>query len=209
MGVSFEEAPMFARIKKSGAYQYLQIVENNKVRGKVNQRVIATVGRLDQLQAKNQVETLIRSLSRYSEKVLLVLSGKSDLSASAKKIGPALIFEGLWMHHVYRAMSFLGEEIEDQRGATPFALRRTKDLIEEGMFFERRDLFTGLDLVFFDTTSIYFEGDGGEGLGEKGHRKGDRPDLNQMVVGVVLDNGGKPVCCEMWPWNTTDVKSLI
>ena len=57
---------MFARIKKSGAYQYLQIVENNKVRGKVNQRVIATVGRLDQLQAKNQVETLIRSLSRYS-----------------------------------------------------------------------------------------------------------------------------------------------
>ena len=61
---------MFARIKKSGAYQYLQIVENHKVRGKVNQRVIATVGRLDQLQAKNQVETLIRSLSRYSEKVL-------------------------------------------------------------------------------------------------------------------------------------------
>jgi len=87
---------MFARIKKSGAYQYLQIVENNKVRGKVNQRVIATVGRLDQLQAKNQVETLIHSLSRYSEKVLLVLSGKSDLSASAKKIGPALIFERLW-----------------------------------------------------------------------------------------------------------------
>jgi hypothetical protein len=30
-----------------------------------------------------------------------------------------------------------------------------------------------------------------------------------MVVGVVLDNRGKPVCCEMWPGNTTDVKSLI
>jgi hypothetical protein len=49
----------------------------------VNQRVIATVGRLDQLQEKNQMETLIRSLSRYSEKVLLVLSGKSEVSASA------------------------------------------------------------------------------------------------------------------------------
>jgi transposase len=259
---------MFARIKKSGAYQYLQIVQNTKVRGKVSQRVIATVGRLDQLQDKNQVETLIRSLSRYSEKVLLVLSGKSEVSASAKKIGPALIFERLWkelairkvigdllkgrkfefdveraifltvlhrlfvsgsdrfcekwrrdyeiegvegvsLHHLYRAMSFLGEEIEDQRGATPFALRRTKDLIEEGMFLERRDLFTALDLVFFDTTSIYFEGEGGEGLGVKGHSKDHRPDLNQMVVGVVLDNRGKPVCCEMWPGNTTDVKSLI
>jgi hypothetical protein len=49
MGVSIQEAPMFARVKKSGPYHYLQIVENNKVKGKVMQRVIATVGRLDQL----------------------------------------------------------------------------------------------------------------------------------------------------------------
>ena len=87
---------MFARIKKSGKYKYLQIVENRKIKGKVIQRVIATVGRMDQLQAKGQIETLIRSLSRYSEKVLLILSGKSDVNASAKKIGPALIFERLW-----------------------------------------------------------------------------------------------------------------
>jgi len=73
---------MFARVKKSGKYQYLQIVENRKVSGKVKQRVVATVGRLDQLQAKGRVETLIRSLSRYSEKVLLILSGKSDPNAS-------------------------------------------------------------------------------------------------------------------------------
>ena len=36
---------MFARVKKSGKYQYLQIVENRKVKGKVKQRVIATIGR--------------------------------------------------------------------------------------------------------------------------------------------------------------------
>ena len=36
---------MFARVKKSGKYQYLQIVENRKEKGKVKQRVIATVGR--------------------------------------------------------------------------------------------------------------------------------------------------------------------
>jgi hypothetical protein len=41
---------MFARVKKSGKYRYLQIVENNKVKGKVKQRVIATIGRMDQLQ---------------------------------------------------------------------------------------------------------------------------------------------------------------
>lgn len=43
---------MFAGVKKSGRYEYLQIVENSKVDGKVRQRVIATVGRLDQLHAK-------------------------------------------------------------------------------------------------------------------------------------------------------------
>ena len=48
------------------------------------------------------------------------------------------------LHHLYRAMAFLGEVVADQRDATPFAPRCTKDLIEESLFLERRDLFTGL-----------------------------------------------------------------
>ena len=80
---------MFARVKQSGKYKYLQIVENNKVKGKVNQRVIATIGRLDHLQEKGRVETLIRSLSRYSEKAMLILTGNSDPEAVTIKIGPA------------------------------------------------------------------------------------------------------------------------
>ncbi|MBC8433331.1 MAG: IS1634 family transposase [Desulfobacterales bacterium] len=258
---------MFARIKKSGKYQYLQIVENRKEKGKVKQRVIATIGRMDQLQPKGRVETLIRSLSRFSEKTLLILSGKSDVSADAVKIGPSIIFERLWketgikkaiqrllidrrfefnveraifltvlhrlivsgsdrfcerwrrdysingteqldLHHLYRAMTFLGEEVEDQKAATPFTPRCNKDLIEESIFFDKRDLFSGLDLVFFDTTSIYFEGQGGT-IGKRGFSKDHRPDLNQMVVGAIIDDKGKPVCCEMWPGNTTDVKTLI
>jgi hypothetical protein len=84
---------MFARVKKSGKYHYLQIVENNKVKGQVKQRVIATVGRLDHLQAKGRVETLIRSLSRYSEKAMLILTGHSDPGRS-RQIA-ALIFADL------------------------------------------------------------------------------------------------------------------
>ena len=87
---------MFARIKKSGKYQYLQIVENKKVKGKVRQRVIATIGRMDKLQRKGEVENLVRSLSRFSERVLLILSGKSDVKACSRKISPALVFERLW-----------------------------------------------------------------------------------------------------------------
>lgn len=259
---------MFARVKKSGKYQYLQIVENNKVKGKVKQRVIATVGRMDRLQSKGRVETLIRSLSRFSEQALLIISGKSDLSADAKKIGPALIFERLWketgikaaiarvldgrkfefdveravfltvlhrlmvsgsdrfchrwcrdylidgiealdLHHLYRAMGFLGEELLDQNDATPFSPRCNKDLIEEMIFAHRRDMFSNLDLVFFDTTSIYFQGRGGESIGQRGFSKDHRPDLMQMVVGAVIDDKGQPICCEMWPGNTADVTTLL
>lgn len=259
---------MFARVKKSGPHQYLQLVENRRENGKVAQRVIATLGRMDQLSEKGSVESLIRSLSRFSEKTLLILSDRSKVSASAKKVGPALIFERLWkelgigsivsnlvssrkfgfsveralfltvlhrlfvsgsdrgcekwrrdyliadveeleLHQLYRAMAFLGEELADQSDRTPFAPRCTKDVIEERMFDYRRNLFTDLDLVFLDTTSIYFEGEGGQTIGERGHSKDHRPDLNQMVVGALLDDRGRPLACEMWPGNTADVTSTI
>jgi len=64
-------------------------------------------------------------------------------------------------------------------------------------------------VVFFDTTSIYFEGNGGEELGAYGHSKDHRPDLKQMVVGIIIDGQGRPICSEVWPGNTTDVKTLL
>ena len=115
------------------------------------------------------------------------------------------------LHHVYRAMAWLGERLpeDQQQGATPFAPRCTKDAIEEALFDRRRDLFSHLDLVFFDTTSIYFEGEGGAELGQYGHSKDHRPDCKQMVVGAILDGEGRPLCCELWPCNVTDAKTLI
>jgi len=119
--------------------------------------------------------------------------------------------EALDLHHLYRAMAGLGTPLpkEEQGGATPFAPRCVKDEIEEALFVRRQDLFTELDVVFFDTTSIYFEGEGGENLGRYGKSKDHRPDRKQMVVGMVLDSQGRPVCCELWPGNTTDVKTLL
>ena len=119
--------------------------------------------------------------------------------------------ELLQLHHLYRAMAWLGEELhkDQQVGKTPFAPRCTKDRIEEQLFAHRRDLFTDLQLVFFDTTSIYFEGNGGQDIGERGFSKDHRPDLYQMVVGTVIDGQGRPICCELWPGNTTDVTTLI
>ncbi len=88
---------MFARVKKAGRNEYLQIVENRRENGKVKQRVISTLGRLDKLQSKSRVETLVRSLARFSEKALSIISLKSNPKAHSQIIGPALIFEHIWI----------------------------------------------------------------------------------------------------------------
>ena len=263
---------MFFRTKTSGPRSYLQIVENRWVDGRPRQRVIATLGRLDQLQQSGQLDALLVSGARLAQSVLLLSAhAKGQLpTITTRRIGPALIFERLWretgcqrvieqlldgrrfefdveravfltvlhrlfapgsdraadkwradyqidgcellqLYHLYRAMAWLGEELPDgqQKDKTPFAPRCVKDRIEEALFAYRRDLFTDLQLVFFDTTSIYFEGNGGEDIGQRGFSKDHRPDLYQMVVGAVLDGQGRPICCELWPGNTTDVTTLI
>jgi hypothetical protein len=263
---------MFFRIKKSGTRSYLQIVENRWEDGRPRQRVVATLGRLDQLQQSGQLDALLVSGVRFAQSVLLLSThAKGQLPIiTTRRIGPALVFQRLWqqtgcqhvieqllegrrfeldveraifltvlhrlfapgsdraadkwrtdyqilgcetlqLHHFYRVMAWLGEKLppDQQQGQTPFAPRCIKDRIEEGLFARRRDLFTGLQLVFFDTTSLYFEGNGGDELGQRGFSKDHRPDLYQMVVGAVLDGQGRPICCELWPGNTTDVKTLL
>jgi len=263
---------MFFRQKKSGKYTYLQIVENRWENGRSRQRVVATLGRLDELTQEGKLDGLLRSGARFAEHAMVLSSHREgELSDLATwRIGPFFVFQRLWeelkigpvlrsllrerrfafdlervtfltvlhrlfhggsdrsclawkqdyylpgtetleLHHLYRTMAWLGEELpkEEQRGATPFAPRCVKDQIEEGLFHRRRDLFSQLDLMFFDTTSIYFEGQGGETIGKYGCSKDHRPDRLQMVIGVVLDGTGRPLCCEVWPGNTTDVKTLI
>ena len=117
--------------------------------------------------------------------------------------------EGLRLHHLYRAMAWLGEPLTDQAGASELAPRCRKDVVEEELFARRRDLFAELSVVFMDTTSLSFEGQGGEELGRRGHSKDYRPDLHQMIVGLVMDQDGRPLCSELWPGNTADVTTLL
>jgi hypothetical protein len=191
--------------------------------------VIATLGRIDELQSSGQLDRLLRSGARFATEavVLDAVENETAMRVAVRRIGPALVFERLWqetgcqsviaalaagrghrfaleravfltvlhrlmaggsdlaadrwredyritgiddldLHHLYRAMAWLGEELpaDQQDGATPFAPRCTKDLVEEDLFAYRRDLFSRLDLVFMDTTSLYFEGLGGQTLGQ-------------------------------------------
>src|SRR6266436_7988799 len=260
---------MFFRTKPAGSYRYLQIVHSVREGKKVRQQVIATLGRLDLLEASGQLERLMRSGLRHCESfAVLDAHAAGEIEPVAiRRIGPDLVFARLWkesgisdvlrsllkereyefdveraiyltvlhrlfasgsdraaerwredylipgtegleLHHLYRAMAFLGDTIEQLPKPTG-TVRCNKDLIEETLFERRRDLFTEVELVFFDTTSLYFEGRGGESIGQRGHTKDHRPDLKQMTVGMAVDVEGCPICCEMWPGNTADVTTLV
>lgn len=118
--------------------------------------------------------------------------------------------DGLELHHLYRAMGWLGEVLDEPGppAAVPRVRRTTKDLIEERLFERRRTLFSELSVAFIDTTSLYFEGRGGRSLGAYGFSKDHRPDRKQMLVAAVLDGEGRPLCCELMPGNTGDITVL-
>ena len=137
----------------------------------------------------------------------IMISG-SDRSALKWRRDPSIDHtDGLDLQHLYRAMAWLGEELGDDPPETRFP-RRIKDRIEEEVFARRRDLFTKLDLVFFDTTSLFFTGEGGESIARYGKSKDRRSDCRQMVLGMVTDGDGVPIASEMRPGNTADVTTL-
>src|SRR6516162_4812734 len=89
---------MFFRTKKSGPRTYLQIVENHWRDGRPQQTVIATVGRLDELQANAQVDALLTSGARFAHKLLILSEHKQAKLPvlCTRRWGAPLVFEKLW-----------------------------------------------------------------------------------------------------------------
>jgi len=63
---------MFVRVKPSGRYKYLQIVENSREGRKVKQHVLCTLGRLDKFTTSGQIDGLAKSLLRFSDKIKVI-----------------------------------------------------------------------------------------------------------------------------------------
>jgi Transposase DDE domain len=109
--------------------------------------------------------------------------------------------EGLDLDHAYKAMAWLGEV--DAAG------RSTAEAVEEALYRHRQPLFGAVSIAFFDTTTLWFEGAGGESLGQYGHSKDYRGHLKQVVLGIVLDDADRPIASFLMPGNTADVTLLL
>ncbi|KKC45811.1 transposase [Paenibacillus sp. D9] len=97
------------------------------------------------------------------------------------------------VQHGYRAMDFLLESDES---------------IQREVFHTVADLLNlEVDLLFFDTTSTYFETEESEedAFRRTGYSKDHRPDLPQAVIGFAVTRDGIPIRCWVWPGNTSDM----
>ncbi|MDI6616677.1 MAG: IS1634 family transposase [Syntrophaceae bacterium] len=100
--------------------------------------------------------------------------------------------EGIKPQHVYRTLE---------------QLIQRKEKIEVGIFKElQRTLDLKADLVFYDLTSTYFEGEGPE-LAEFGYSRDHRPDRKQLVLALAMIDG-IPIAHEVFEGNTADRTTL-
>ena len=109
--------------------------------------------------------------------------------------------DGLDLDHAYKAMAWLGAVDDDGRS--------TAEAVEEALYRHRQPLFGTVSIAFVDTTSLWFEGAGGESLGQYGHSKDYRGHLKQVVLGIVLDDMDRPIASFLMPGNTADVTMLL
>lgn len=253
---AYDISAMFVRVKKfSGKHttrQYLQVVESYREEGKMRQRVLCTLGRVERLQ-DGGLDGLIQGLAKFSKNLTIIRASQDLLADWSKEYGTVLVFRKLWeelkmdqilKQHLksHRYKSDIGEAVFAlvlNRILEPYSKKRAevwleevyeprfsflrlqhfyrcldfldehKPEIEEELFGEVKDLFNlELDVVFYDTTSVYFEGEGPEGLAQKGYSKDKRPDLNQILIGVLMTKEGIPIGCEVFPGNCYDGSTL-
>jgi len=250
---------MFARIKRIKTSQgklreYLLIVENKRISGKVRQRVVANLGRLDLFKETNLADILVDKIKHYT-KTSRLMDMASTSCEWAKEYGIILVLRRLWEEigldelfrkylRQYKYRSDLAEaililiisrllspgsehhtatwmnsvyaskweslQLQHLYRALDFIYHHKTDL-EKDLFFKTADLFNQeLDLVMFDTTSIKYWGEGEDvNILQYGYSKEKRGDLKQLIIGILMTKDGLPCACEIFPGNTSDLKSFL
>jgi transposase len=180
----------------------------------VDSRPVGACWLLDGLWSRLEVASAIRNAAdgrRFTtnvERVLFALVANRAIEPMSKLSAAEWVTEDVLVpglvamddDQAYRAMDLLVEA--DTEGA-----------VQEAVFFAVAHLLNlEVDLLFFDTTSTYFERDDeehGEGAFRRyGKSKDHRDDLPQIVIGLAVTREGIPVRCWCWPGNSNDQSVL-
>jgi len=240
--------------KNQRGHSYYHLVEAYRQDGKVKQRTLMSLGRVED----NRIEELAAAISKHLETInIFNLSKEIDIS-DTYILGPLLVLERMlenlgikavlqsvvsqhkrlqfdfekvvftqlcsrfikpvsklalydnWvsrmypelidhhvdLQHIYRSLDILADHKEE---------------IEKFLYQWKKDLFTiNVDVVLYDLTTLRFESTR-EDLGELrkfGYSKEMRSDCTQVVLGLLTDTDGIPLCFEAHPGNTFEGKTL-
>ncbi len=118
-----------------------------------------------------------------------------------------------WLHASGRARMLA----IPSNNAEKFAEKRLlpHEPLEAALYLHRRSLFDKVQLVYYDTTSTYFEcdepGDEPElyGLRQKGYSRDLRPDRRQIVIGLAVDQNGLPIASDVHSGETNDGVTVV
>lgn len=240
--------------KNSKGTAYYHLVESYRQDGKIKQRTLMSLGRVED----GKLDQLAEAISKHSEKLsvfnlandvdvndtyylgpLLVIKKMVDELGISKclefiqnqhsKLGfdlkkvvftqicsrflkpvsklslydnwlqrmyPEMIDHNIGLHHIYRSLDLLSKHKED---------------IESYLFNYAKDLFSiNVDVVLYDLTTLRFEStrtDLGD-LRQFGYSKEMRSDCTQVVLGLLTDTDGIPLCFEVHPGNTFEGNTL-
>jgi transposase len=171
-------------------------------------RSFGGVWALDQMWRRMNIDKLLRILLKKRhfetpvERVIFAMVANRALAPSSKLAIEEWVEQDAFIpdlasvpvHQLYRAMDFL---------------LQADSVIQEDVFFSVANLFNlEVDLLYFDTTSTYFETEAEDDFRKLGHSKDHRPDLPQAVIGLAVTRDGIPVRCWVWPGNTADMSVI-
>ncbi|WP_081578674.1 IS1634 family transposase [Thermacetogenium phaeum] len=158
----------------------------------------------EELGIKGVLETLLkkRQYKTPVERAIFAMAANRALDPMSKRgveewvkedaVIPGV--EEIPLQQLYRAMDFLLENEAELQKQVYYSVANLLNL--------------EVDILYFDTTSTYFEiedEDEDGGLRRRGHSKDHRPDLPQAVIGLAVTRDGIPVRCWVWPGNTADI----
>jgi hypothetical protein len=152
-----------------------------------------------------------RRLDSRAERVIFAMVANRALEPLSKLAGSKWVTERAWI-------AGLPELDEDSCYRSMDWLLEVEDELCQAVYFATADLLNlEVDLLFFDTTSTYFERDEpeqdvvdedgnvvGPAFRVRGHSKDHRDDLPQVVIAMAVTRSGIPIRVWCWPGNTSD-----
>jgi transposase len=246
---------MYIRVTKNQrGHAYYHLVESYRQEGKVKQRVLLSLGRVEE----NKLEELAEAINKHLETANIFNLAKEIDIDSTYILGPLLVLERMmdqlgiteilrklradhkklqfdfqkvvftqvcsrfikpvskldlydnWLERLYPGMIDHNTELQHIYRSLDL-LARHKEEIERFLYQWEKDLFTiNVDVVLYDLTTLRFEStrEDMDDLRRFGYSKEMRSDCTQIVLGLLTDTNGVPLCFEVHPGNTFEGNTL-